>query len=151
LIVSLSIKEQTELDREQAFGRVHAELDHFTQASGLGVLPHGGYDSAEQFRGGVMRKLQRALPATTPGSIRAEMPDVMRVNEPEIAARCDRQVLAHTIKNAHEAPELRPVITKDQSGREIVEFYGGQGKWLDQFRAKPRLMIKLGGAPFGDG
>ena len=139
-----------QLGRQAELDAVHAELDYATQAAGLKVHSGDSYDDAQQFRRDTIRRLQLALPPAVNANIRGKMSDSLYAGAPEVVARIEGHVLRETIKAAHESPELRPVVTRDVTGRETVEFFGGRLGWMSQFKEQPLLMVGLGGQPYGD-
>jgi hypothetical protein len=41
------------------------------------------------------------------------------------------------------AGQLRAIVKKDRTGREITEWVGNKSVWMDQFKSPAQLMVKL--------
>ncbi|MGF6905358.1 hypothetical protein [Paraburkholderia sp. GAS348] len=139
-----------QLARQESFDAVQREFSPFLQAAGLPVIAGDAFDTPEQYRSGMLKMLQKALPESTSMALRADA-SVLQHNAPEAFAKIERHVKAVTIETARAGSELRPIVERDITGRESTSFYGPKAQWMGQFRDKPRLMVGLGGEPFGDG
>lgn len=99
--------------------------------------------SPDDYRRGLVRQLQRALPRDYPKSITAD------------ATRCPADMFATTEAKVREAvtymasagETLTPVTTTDRAGREITEFYGKKSAWMNPYKAPVMLTRAFGGAP----
>lgn len=130
-----------------AFEAVAADFSTVIQASGLrvGIIHACMRDSASptEFRRMLTRQLQATLPKSVPLSIRADaskMPDAA-------FAEAEARVRAAVFEQAHQSETLRPVITRDRSGRQTTEFFGQKSSWMNQFKDVPKLTKSFDGAP----
>jgi hypothetical protein len=143
--------EAAQADREMQFGPVRDAYSYVMQAAGLPAPKFdGAYDSPEQYRCSLLHQLQETLPAGGRMLAPVEVLREYREMFPLKFNALETAVMQKAIDVAHQSPTLRPVLTVDHSGRQIVEFFGGRGNWMNQFRQQPRQMLALGGVPFGD-
>ncbi|MGX7850928.1 hypothetical protein [Pseudomonas aeruginosa] len=134
--------------------RITAEYEAITQefskpiqAAGLSLglvkICANDAETPDQLRKMLVRQLQRTLPKDTPASIRADASQAPA----EIFAKHEARVKTAIFEAAHESPTLRAVISKDQGGREQVEFYGRKSSWMGAFKAPARMAKTINGQP----
>ncbi|MFM0500358.1 hypothetical protein [Paraburkholderia caffeinilytica] len=135
------------LAETMAFEAVAAEYVVPVQAAGMrvGIIDICKADAAspDDLRRMLTRQLQRSLPKSVPLSVRADA-STMPATE---FAKTEQRVKAAVFEQAHESPELRPVITRDRSGRECTEYYGKKSGWMRPYQAPPMLAKTIGGQP----
>lgn len=137
-----------QLARQAGYDAVQREYSQFLQAAGLPVVSGDAFDTPEQYRNGMLKMLQRALPASTSAALRADAA-ALQTNAPEAFAKIERHVKAATIETARAGTELRPVYEEDRSGRQSVSYYGPKSLWMGAFKDRPRLMTALGSVSYG--
>ncbi|KPD18834.1 hypothetical protein ADM96_08275 [Burkholderia sp. ST111] len=131
-----------------AFDQIANEYAVPIQAAGLRTsiigICRNDAATANEFRRMLVVQLQRAMPRTVPLSVRAE-PSPQ--SSAECLARTAELVKAATFEQAHESETLRPVLTRDRSGREQTEYFGKKRSWMSQYQSTPMLTKTIGGAP----
>lgn len=89
--------------------------------------------------------LQRHSATWAKGNLHTVAADALAVIVPQIYA--DAVAAARSNKNVPDGT-LREVKSKDQSGRDITEFYGHPSAWTDDFKIPKRTMrLNLSDAP----
>lgn len=136
------------LSETVAYETVAAEFSVPLQAAGLslGLVQICASDAGtpDALRHMLTRQLQTKLPRSEPWSVRASASPQMPAGE--FATHVER-VKDATLRAAHQSPVLRPVITRDRSGREITEYFGEKKSWMGQFTKEPQLMETFNGQP----
>lgn len=136
-----------DLAKQVQFDNVVAEYTAPIQIAGLrvSIIDTCVRDAStpDELRRSLTRQLQRTLPRSVPGSVRA---DASTMPNSEFA-KTEQRVKAAVIEQAHLSETLRPVVTRDRTGRECTEFYGKKSGWMQQFSDPPRLMKSIDGAP----
>ena len=131
-------------DFTHEFRVIEDEFSKFRQAAGLSPLSGRTFDSPDDYRKAQVRMLQSVLPRTVPASIRADATTAPASVFIETEARVKMAVM----QMASQSDTLRPMVTRDKSGREITEFIGAKRAWMREYTAVPLLMRKLGNAEY---
>ncbi|PZR49638.1 hypothetical protein [Paraburkholderia fungorum] len=125
---------------------VTASFNEVVQAAGLSryVLNPSPYATPDAYRRAMVRALQSTLPRDTPLSVRA---DATYLPNAEFS-RTEAKVRDAVIAQAHRADVLRPVVTVDQAGREITEYFGDKRGWMRAYQAPALLTKRIGNTEY---
>lgn len=123
------------------------EYSEPVQAAGLSVklieICKADAETPDAFRRSLVRQLQRTLPAFAPASVRADATK----SPADQFARTEKLVTAAVFEQAHQSSVLRPVTTRDRTGRDITEFFGQKRSWMSQYTKAPMLTKSIAGGP----
>lgn len=130
-----------------ALDQISNEYKTVVQVAGLraGIVDICRQDatSPDDFRRMLTRTLQSTLPRTTLGSIRA---DASHMPNAEFA-KTEAKVRDAVFAAAHDSATLRPVVSKDRTGREQTEFFGKKSAWMNQYKSPAMLARSIAGQP----
>ncbi|MDR8399209.1 hypothetical protein NE850_23080 [Paraburkholderia sp. USG1] len=128
------------------YERVTAEYIAPVQIAGLGVglldIVRDNSATPDAYRRALTRQLQHTLPRTVSASVRADASSAPAAE----FTKTEQRVKAAVIEAAHESETLRPVLTRDRSGRECTEFFGKK-TWMRPYQAPAMLAKTIGGEP----
>ncbi|WP_158935070.1 hypothetical protein [Burkholderia sp. S171] len=128
-----------------ALDQIAEEYKKLIQIAGLraGIVDVCRQDatSPDDFRRMLTRTLQSTLPSTALRSVRA---DASHMPNTEFA-QTEAKVREAIFDQAHQSETLRPVTTRDRSGRDVTEYFGQKAAWMRAYSSPPRLAKTIGG------
>ena len=129
-----------------AYEAVTSKYSTPVQAAGLPMttLNPSWYATPAEYEHAMVRRLQTTLPRSEPWSVRASASPQMPASEFAVHAE---KVKAAALAAAHQAPELRAVVMRDRTGREVTEFFGKKSSWMRQYAKPAQLMESFNGQP----
>jgi hypothetical protein len=139
-----TVKNFRDPGEEAEFQRIEKQFDHARQAHRLEPIRPLAESSAEF----LMRNINSLAPHTVDPKTRAPLdPSILRGGSAWLALHAAK-VVGSAMEAAHRAPDLRPIVERDSTGREITEWIGSKSSWMNSFKA-PVLagVIMIDGTP----
>jgi hypothetical protein len=129
---------------EAEFRRIQAQFDRARQAHRLEPIRPLNESAAEFLR----RNINSMAPYTVDKETRAPLDSSVLRGGPAWLALHAAKVVDSAMEAAHRAPDLRPIVGRDNTGREITEFIGSKSAWMNEFKA-PVLagIVTINGVP----
>jgi hypothetical protein len=115
------------------FSRIQQQFNRPRQAHRLTPVIEMKNESAAEY---LRRNIECLTPyaQTRDGKARLD-PSVLRGGPAWLALHADR-VINEAMEAAHRADDLRPIIERDHTGREITSFVGSKSAWMNEFKQK---------------
>jgi hypothetical protein len=126
-----SVKTFASESERAEFARIQAQFNRPRQAHKLVPVIEKRDESAMAY---LARNVECLAPYAADKALRAPL-DPTIVKAPEKLVLRAAEVLDSAMEAAHAAPDLRPIVERDSSGREITEFVGAKKSWMNIFEA----------------
>jgi hypothetical protein len=136
---------QERMSRLAEMERAERDASFHLQAAGLPVLSTSPYTDPLKYRVDVNNFLASALPESAPKVARETVTAGVAEMMPETFRKIEAATRDATIQAVRASGELRPIIEKDRTGREITQFIGSKRSWMAPFSAEPQEMIGVNG------